>query len=77
MGNTAVKNGIGGRLRVSDAALASICCLLFACKGVGTGAIRFGVSVFVGVERSVLQSGELGNAIENPWGRRVVGRRLW
>ncbi len=37
-------------------ASASTSCLLLACKGVGIGATRFGVSVVVGVERSVLQS---------------------
>ena len=47
----------------------SKCCLLFASKGVGTGAIRFGISVVVGVERSVLQSFQSNNSFEKTWGK--------
>lgn len=39
--------------RLSGTALASECCLLFASKGVGIGAIRFGV--IIGFVRSLLQ----------------------
>ncbi len=42
--------------RLSGEASVSKCCLLFASKGVGIGAIRFGVSVVVGVEQAVLQN---------------------
>jgi hypothetical protein len=51
-----VDAGGNSRYRFSGKASVSKCCLLFASKGVGTGAIRFGISVVVGVERSLLQN---------------------
>jgi hypothetical protein len=64
-----VDAGGNSRYRLNGEASVSKCCLLFASKGVGTGAVRFGVSVIVGVERSLLQSFQSNNSFEKTWGK--------
>jgi hypothetical protein len=60
-----VDAGGNSRYRHSGGASVSKCCLLFVSKGVGIGAIRFGVSV----ERSLLQSFQSNNSFEKTWGK--------